>query len=492
MLDGRVDAWVLIATLALATASGLLFGTLPALRASNLSPAEVLKEEANRSSGGPHRGRLSGALVVAQLALSVVLLVAGGLFIRSVQKAHGVHPGFDADGVLLASFEASPATGYTADTALALQRAVLDRVEALPGVESATIADWVPLTLSAPTSEVEADGYVPREHESRDVRRAYVGPGYARTMRIRLAAGRDFTKKDGAAQEPVAIVNRAFADRYWPGLDPLGRRLRADGRWHSVVGVTENTAYIKVGETPRPLLYLPALSRWRFGTTLHVRVAGDPGAAAPLVVDAVHALNPELPVFNVTTLRASVAFSTIFERLAATFVGAFGAARPGPREPRHLRRHRLLDAPAHAGDRDPNGHGRVGLRRGAPRDEPGSALDAPGPRPRPRRLRRGGAPPAIAPLRRDPARPGHLRRRGPAADRRGPRRLVRAGSSRDPRGAERGPPPELRTVAHSYRSAVMGSTRAARRAGIRPATKAVATRARVATANVSGSRAFRP
>ncbi len=325
VLDGRVDAWVLIATLALATTSGLLFGMLPALRASNLSPAEVLKEEANRSSGGPHRGRLSGALVVAQLALSVVLLVAGGLFIRSVQKAHGVHPGFDADGVLLASFEASPATGYTADTALALQRAVLDRVEALPGVESATIADWVPLTLSAPTSEVEADGYVPREHESRDVRRAYVGPGYARTMRIRLAAGRDFTKKDGAAQEPVAIVNRAFADRYWPGLDPLGRRLRADGRWHSVVGVTENTAYIKVGETPRPLLYLPALSRWRFGTTLHVRVAGDPGAAAPLVVDAVHALNPELPVFNVTTLRASVAFSTIFERLAATFVGAFGA-----------------------------------------------------------------------------------------------------------------------------------------------------------------------
>jgi hypothetical protein len=85
--------------------------------------------------------------------------------------------------VLLISFE-------TADTALALQRALLDRVEALPGVESVTTADWVPLTLSAPTSEVEVDGYVPREHESRDVRRAYVGPGYARTMRIRLAAGR--------------------------------------------------------------------------------------------------------------------------------------------------------------------------------------------------------------------------------------------------------------------------------------------------------------
>jgi predicted permease len=263
--------------------------------------------------------------VVAQLALSVVLLVAAGLFIRSLQKTHGVDPGFDADGVLLASFEASPANGYTADTALAFQRALLDRVEGLPGVESVTVADWVPMTLSTPTSEVEPDGYVPREHESRDVRRAFVGPGYARTMRIRLAAGRDFTKLDGAAQEPVAMINQAFAGRYWPGRDPLGRRLRADGRWYTVVGLTPNTTYLGAGEVPQPVLYLPMLSRWRWSTVLHVRVGGDPGAAAPLVVDAIHALNPDLPVFDVTTLRRSVAFATIFSRLAATFVGAFGA-----------------------------------------------------------------------------------------------------------------------------------------------------------------------
>jgi predicted permease len=325
VLDGRVDAWVLAATFALATVSGVLFGTLPALRASTLSPAEVLKQEANRSSGGPQRGRLSGALVVAQLSLSVVLLVAAALFIRSLQKTRDAHPGFDPDGILLASFEVSPATGYTAETALALQRAALERVEALPGVESATLADWVPLTLSAPTSELEADGYVPREHESREVRRSYVGPGYAHTMRIRLAAGRDFTKLDGVGQEPVAIVNQAFASRYWPGLDPLGRRLRADGRWFMVVGMTPNTAYMSVGEVTQPVLYLPMLSGWRWSTVLHVRVGGDPGAAAPLVVDAIHALDPDLPVFDVTTLRASIGFATIFKRLAATFVGAFGA-----------------------------------------------------------------------------------------------------------------------------------------------------------------------
>ena len=325
VLDGRVDTWVLVMTLALATLSGVLFGTLPAFRASSLSPAEVLKEEANRSSGGPHRGRLSGALVVAQLSLSVVLLVAAGLFIRSLQKTREAHPGFDVDGVLLASFEVSPATGYTAETAPVFQRAVLDRIEALPGVESATIAEWVPMSFWTQTTEVEVDGYVPREHESMEVRRAFVGPGYARTMRIRLVAGRDFTRLDGAEQEPVAIVNQAFAERYWRGLDPLGRRVRAGGQWSSVVGVTPNTAYLSVGETPRPVIYLPMLSRWRWATTLHVRVTGDPRGAAPLVVDAIHAQNPDLPVFNVTTLGTTVAFATIFERLAATFVGGFGA-----------------------------------------------------------------------------------------------------------------------------------------------------------------------
>jgi predicted permease len=325
VLDGRVDGWVLVATLVLATASGVLFGAIPALRASTISPAEVLKEEASRASGGPRRGRVSGALVVVQLALSVVLLVAAGLLIRTLQKVRDTHPGFDPDGVLLASLDVSPATGYTAGPARSLQRAVIDRVEALPGVESVTIAEWLPMSFSTQTTDVAVDGYLPREHESMETRRAYVGPGYARTMRIRLVAGRDFSMQDGEDGEQVAIVNQAFARRYWPGRDAIGRRVRVDGRWHSVVGVTADTAYLSVAESPRPLVYLPMLSRWRYGTILHVRVRGDVQAAAPLVVDAVHALNPELPVYDVTTLRARVAFATIFERLAATFVGAFGA-----------------------------------------------------------------------------------------------------------------------------------------------------------------------
>ena len=323
-LDGRVDGVVLVATLALATASGVLFGVLPAVRASGVAPFEVLKEEANRSSGGPRRGRLTSALVVAQLSLCVVLLAAAGLFLRSLQKVRDASPGFDADGVVLASVEVSPATGYGRQDGLAFQAALLERVESLPGVESASLAEWVPMTFSTQTSTVEPAGYAPREHEDLELRRAYVGPRYFETMRIPLAAGRDFTRHD--AQEPVAIVNRAFADRYWPSLDSLGQRLRADGedRWRRVVGVTPNTAYLRVGEPPRPVVYLPTTDNWRFLLTLHVRGPGDPQALAARVVEAVHAQNPELPVYDVTTLRSRIELATVFERIAATFVGGFG------------------------------------------------------------------------------------------------------------------------------------------------------------------------
>jgi len=440
VLDGRVDAWVLLVTLALATASGLLFGTIPALRASSLPPAEVLKEEANRSSGGPRRGRLSGALVVAQLALSVVLLVAGGLFIRSVQEARAVHPGFDADGVLLASFEASPATGHTAETALALQRAVIDRVEALPGVEAVTIADWVPLGVSAPTSEVEPDGYVPREHESRDVRRAYVGPGYARTMGIRLAAGRDFTKRPGAGGHRQSGLRRPLlAGPRAAGPPPARRRpLALGGRGDREHGLPQ-------GRRGSPAAPLPPRAQ-------PVAVRHDPpraGRRGPRGRGSARRGRP--PRARPGPARFPRHHPPGERRLRHDLRAprrhvrrGLRRRRPGPRQPRHLRRHRLLDAPAHPGDRGPHRHGRVGIRRRAPRDGSRSAPDPPGPRSWACRLRRGGAPPADAPLRREPARPGHLRRRGPAAGRRGPRRLVPAGPSRDPRGAERGPPPGLK------------------------------------------------
>jgi predicted permease len=325
VLDGRVDVAVLLVTLALAMLSGVVFGTLPALRASSMAPFAVLKEEANRSSGGRYKGRLSSALVVAQLTLSVVLLVAAGLFIRSLQKTRDASPGFDADGVLLASFETSPATGFSRKDALTFQAAVLEGVETLPGVVSASLADWVPMTFSTMTANVEPEGYLPREHEEMEIRTAFVGPRYFETMRTSLVGGRDFTKLDGV--EPVAIVNRAFAERYWPSADPVGRQVRVFGEEsrRRVVGFAPNTAYLRVGEPPQPVVYLPTLDRWRWQVVLHVRVRGDLQTIAPRVVEAVHVLNPDLPVFNVTTLRSSVAFATVFERIAATFVGAFGA-----------------------------------------------------------------------------------------------------------------------------------------------------------------------
>ena len=263
--------------------------------------------------------------MVVQIALSLVLLVAAGLFIRSLENARRLDPGFDADHVVLASLEISPATGYTrTEAALAFQQALLQSVQTLPGVEAATLADWVPLTLNVRTEEVTPDGYLPRERESMEVRRAFAGASYFETMRIALLAGRGIAPTDTRESEPVVVVNQAFGDRYWPGQQALGRTVRVRGRAHRVVGVTPNTAAFRPGEPPQPFFYMPMAQYWQWETILHVRVAGDPQAAAPEIVAAVHAQNPELPVFSVTTLRSTVRLATIFERVAATFVGAFG------------------------------------------------------------------------------------------------------------------------------------------------------------------------
>ncbi len=323
VVNGRMDARVLLVTCALAAFSGVVFGVLPALRSTRLAPAAVLKEEAGRSSAAPHKGRLSSALVVAQLSLSLVLLVAAGLFIRSLRATRDFDPGFDPEGVLLASLETSPGTRFTREDAFAFQKALIERVKALPGVESATLAEWVPLSLRTQTETVEPAGYRPRPHEEMDIRRAFVGPGYFHTMRIPLASGRDFTAEDDEDSERVAIVNQAFVERYWRGQEPVGNRVRTRDHWYSVVGVTPNTAYLRPGEPPQPLIYLPLLRHWRWQPALHVRVSGDPRAFAPLVERAVRALHPGLPLFGVTTLRRSIEMATVLERVASTFVGAF-------------------------------------------------------------------------------------------------------------------------------------------------------------------------
>jgi predicted permease len=322
-LNGHADRTVLLVTMVVAILSAMIFGILPGLRTSSLAPITVLKEEAGSMSGGIHKSRLSRALVVVQLSLSLLLLICAGLFIRSLRNAQQLDPGFDPNHVLLASYELGPA-GYSEAQGIAFHRQLLSKLEALPGVESVTLADFSPLTFTLHTDYVHPDDYVPQPHESMEVSRAIVGPDYLRTMRTPLLAGRDFTPQDTEKSQPVAIVNQEFADRYWPRQDAVGKKVSVYGQWFAVVGVARNGKYRRLVYAPEPVVFLPLFQDYCDLVIIHARVSRDPQAYAAAVERTVHELNADLPVFGVTTLKSSMQLGSIFERLAGTFAGAFG------------------------------------------------------------------------------------------------------------------------------------------------------------------------
>lgn len=322
-LDVRADRTVLLLALTISVITGVVFGILPALRSSSLAPATVLKEDTGSASGGRQKTHLTSALVVAQLALSLLLLISAGLFIRGFRRAQRFDPGFNPDRVLVASFDLFPA-GYSRDKGLEFDRQLLAKLGALPGVQSVTLADTLPLGFVRNTEMVKLEGYAPRLREAMDIRNATVGPNYLRTMEIPLVGGREFTSKDTEDSQPVAVVNQALVDRYWPHQDAIGRRLWAEGHWSTVVGVARNSDYDRLNEKPQPFLYLPLFQNYTSHPIVQARVSADPLAFAPALEKAIHELNADLPVFDVDSLASRVQVASTNQRIAGTFVGVFG------------------------------------------------------------------------------------------------------------------------------------------------------------------------
>jgi predicted permease len=288
----------------------------------------VIKEEAGSISGGFHKSRLAGGLVVGQVSLSLLLLICAGLFIRSLERAQHSDLGFDARRVVLASYVPLP-------DHLKFGRDVLTKVEAIPGVESATLADFSPLNFTVHTDYVEPENYVPQLHESMEVTRGVVGPKYFAMMKTALVSGRDFTDADAPGGQLVAIVNQAFVDRFWPGQNALGKRIRYRGRPLAVVGIACNAKYRRIIYAPEPIFYVPLFQDDRSPVIVHARVSGDPRAFAYRVEEAIHEVDAGSPrgavfgstlspVFDVTTLPTSMQVGSVFERVAATLAGSFG------------------------------------------------------------------------------------------------------------------------------------------------------------------------
>ncbi len=322
-LDVHADRTVLGMTLALSVLTAIIFGVLPAVRASGIAPVTVLKEESGSASGGIRKARLSTVLVVAQLSLSLLLLICAGLIVRGFREAQRFDPGFKSDHVLLATFNLF-SSGYNDQQGLEFQRQLQTRLENLPGVKSVALAGWIPMGFGLSETSVLPEGYVAQPHEDMAVEDAEVSPGYFRTMEISLIGGRDFALADQPESQKVIIVNRAFADRYWPGQYAIGKRVQASGVWRTVVGIAQTSNYDDLNEAPKPFVYLPLFQSYSSLAALHVRTYGDPLMAASAVEKTAHALLPDLALYDVTTLAARVEIATTGERIAGTFVGAFG------------------------------------------------------------------------------------------------------------------------------------------------------------------------
>jgi predicted permease len=323
LMNVHADRSVLFATLFISLITGVIFGVLPAFRSSSLQPVAVLKEESGSTTGGVRRARLSSVLVVAQVAMSLLLLVCAGLFIRSVQLAQRFNPGFNPHNVLLYSYDLKSA-GYTQQAGIEFDRQLLARLNAIPGVDSATIASNIPMSFDIGGYKVQPEGYVPKPHESMEVENNDISPGYFRTMQIPLIAGRSFTASDTDKSQPVTIVNEAFARRYWPNQDAIGKRITAIGKAFTVVGIARDSDYDNLGEKPKPFFYLPLTQDYEAGVVIELRVFSNPMMFVRPVQDAVHSLDADMPLFDLATLDSRIQLATTNERMAGTFVGGFG------------------------------------------------------------------------------------------------------------------------------------------------------------------------
>jgi predicted permease len=321
----KADRTVLLGTLVISMLTGVIFGILPALRASREAPVTVLKEDIGSASVGVKKARLASGLVVAQISLSLLLLICAGLFIRSFLSAQFINPGFNSHNVLIATFDLFTA-GFSEANGVEFDRQVVAKLEAQPGIESVALTNRVPLGFGGGSTSVKPEGYVSQSNESMETDDATITPNYFHAMQIPIEAGRDFTLHDTVKSQRVVIVNEAFVNRYWPNQDAIGKRLYSDlpKEWLTVIGVARNNKISWLNEKPTPFVYLPLYQYYEPTMIINARVAGDPLTFSKTIEDTVHELNSDVVVFDVTTLELRNEFASFGQRVAGIFVGAFG------------------------------------------------------------------------------------------------------------------------------------------------------------------------
>jgi len=327
-LDLSLDLAVLGFTIAVATATGLLFGLAPAWRSARVAPGRAIRGSGRGLVGDP-RQRFARSIVVGQVALSFVLVVAAGLLVGSFRRLATADPGFRADGVLIASvgwsdLELSEARGAT------FPRELVERVRTIPGVRHASASLLTPISGTTWNDDVAFHEGALESRSEWPVMFNGVTDGYLETLGTRLLAGRDFTPGDGAGAPPVVLVSRALARRYYGEASPVGRRLStfvhdSVGPAMEIVGVVEDARYARVDEDIGPAAYVPLeqTEPWSPSTDLALRTDAAPGALIPAVTSAMREIHPAITL-EFATLEDQVAVSLARPRLLATLSGFFG------------------------------------------------------------------------------------------------------------------------------------------------------------------------
>jgi predicted permease len=322
--DVRLDGRALAFTFAVTVVTGLAFGVLPALHATRADPAEVLKEGARGSAGGPG-GRLRRALVVAQVSLAFVLLLGAGLMVQSLAKVLGRSPGFDAGGLITAQISLPNLKYPDAPRKVAFFHELLGRARSMPGVRALSAVSLLPLDGRADRGfEIEGDplpGPVKRNAEIR-----VVGPSYFQAMGTPLIAGRLLDERDTADAELVVMVNQALARRYFAGRDPIGRRVRmGDEPWRTVVGVIGDVLELGLDQDAPPAMYAPHAQLPSSFMTLVARTSIDPGSFAAQLRKEVRALDADVTTSEPALMEEVVAQSLGPRRLSMWLLGVFAA-----------------------------------------------------------------------------------------------------------------------------------------------------------------------
>jgi len=323
-LPGEIDWRVLALSAGVCLVATLLLGLVPAMQIGKLDLAGTLKAESAGVVGSRGRAWVRSGLVLVQVSLSFVLLVGAALLLQSLQRIRTASPGFSTHGVLFTAVDLVSA-GYDAQRAQNFQDELINRVKALPGVESATFARATPLGYgSFSTTPIAVDGYQPPPEEQPTVQYNEVGPDYLAVMGIPLVSGREFARTDDEKTVPVAVVNETMAAKYWRGRNPIGERVQVKGRWMQVVGVARDSKYQSVREAPKPFFYVSRRQNFSVGGGLYIRTPLRPETIGMSLAREVHALDGNLALYEVITLQEQLDRSTSPQMVAVTLVGILG------------------------------------------------------------------------------------------------------------------------------------------------------------------------